>query len=250
MKIIKQIINFIFPKYCVCCNRRLMEGEECVCTACTLMMPRTDYHLLEHSPLEKNYWGVIPIEKAVSLFHHDGEVSRRIIYSLKYWKRPDVGRWAGRFYAEELKATTNFFDGIDCIIPVPLSWHRKMKRGYNQCYEIALGIKAVTGIPICDNAVKRIKNNPSQTTKNRTERKDNVEGIFKITDSAKISGRHILLVDDVTTTGATLLSCAKEIARAENVRISILTLSLATKTPVPKAGEKVDESLFGLTLVE
>lgn len=248
--IIKQIINFIFPRYCVSCNKRLMDGEECVCTVCMLMLPRTDYHLLEHSPLEKKYWGIIPIEKAVSLFHHDGHVARRIIYSMKYWKRPDVGRWVGKFYAEEIKQKTEFFNGIDTIIPIPLSWHRRLKRGYNQCYEIALGINAITGIPICDNTIKRIKNNPSQTTMNHIERKENVEGIFKLNNPSNIRGKHVLIVDDVTTTGSTLLSCAKEIMKAGDVRISILTISLASKTPIPKAGEEIDDSLFGLPLID
>ena len=118
----------------------------------------------------------------------------------------------------------HFFDDIDCIIPVPLSWSRKLKRGYNQSNEIAKGIQEVTGIRVEEHIVKRTKFKSSQTHKGRWGREENVRGLFKLTHPEKVRGKHILLIDDICTTGATMVSCGKEIAKAGNVKISILTL--------------------------
>ena len=118
-----------------------------------------------------------------------------------------------------------FFDGIDCIVPLPLSKKKLRKRGYNQCDYIAGGISRATGIPIIKDAVKRTTANETQTHKNRDERWKNVEGIFTLSDATKLEGRHILLIDDILTTGATLASCAKTIEDGCNCRISIFTLA-------------------------
>ncbi len=167
------------------------------------------------------------------MFHHDGERTRRIIYHIKYWGHPEIGTHMAQFYAEELKTDTSFFDTVDAIIPVPLHWRRQLKRHYNQSHYIARGISKRTNIPILKNVMKRVKNNPSQARKKGLERKENVEGIFLLQHPERIAGKHILLIDDVVTTGSTLASCAQELAKVPNVKISVLTLAIAAHTAIP-----------------
>lgn len=250
MNILKDITEFLFPRECALCGKRLTGGERSICTNCLLVLPRTDYHTVEHSPLEKYFWTQFPIERAVSFFHHDGKGARQLIHLAKYKGRPNIGYDLAKIYAEEL-ADTGFFSDIDCIVPVPLHWKRQLKRRYNQCEYIARGISAVTRLPLYNNVVKRTTNNASQTTVNHTERKDNVEGIFNLKRPELIEGKHVLLVDDVTTTGATIISCAKELAKANGVKISVLTLALASRSPLPlPKNYEADALVFGMPLME
>ena len=238
-QIISDVLNFLLPRKCVMCGNRLTVSEKSVCTSCYIHLPFTNYHTMEHSPLEQMFWEQFPIERATSFFHYDGKGVHHIIHALKYDSRPDVGYNLSRIYSKELKEY-GFFDDIDCIIPVPLYWKRQMKRHYNQSFYIAKGINKVTGIPIYNNVLKRAINNPSQTTMNSSERKANVDGIFQLKDKEKIEGKHILLVDDVTTTGATITSCAKELAKADNTKISVLTLALGGNAPIPASTSPMD----------
>lgn len=232
------------------CGERLATQEECICTFCYMHLPFTEHHRLEHSPLEKRFWGLFPVEKAVAMFHHDGEETRRVIYSIKYWKKPMVGTHLAEAYTKELKQC-GFFEGMDGIIPIPLHWRRQLSRHYNQSHYIAQGIHQQTGLPVWKDVVKRIKNNPSQARKNGAERKENVKGIFRLTHPERIAGKHILLVDDVVTTGSTLISCAQELAQAPDVSLSILTLAVAAQTALPTPQENTPEaSVFGVPLME
>ena len=130
--------------------------------------------------------------------------------------------------AEELNEV-GFFEGMDMIIPLPLHRNRKRKRGYNQCDFIAEGIKEVTGLPIERDVVLRMVDNTSQTHLLSSERKENVKDIFELKHPETIKGKHLLLVDDVITTGATTISCGKELAKAEGVRISVVSMGYAGK---------------------
>lgn len=213
-------------------------------------LPFTDYHTVEHNLLEKQFWGLFPIEKAVSMFHHNGEHTRHIIYLIKYWGHPELATHLASIYAKELQQV-HFFDDIDAIVPLPLHWLRQLKRHYNQSHYIATGVAEVTGLPIYKNVVKRTENNSPQARLTARERMDNVAGIFRLTRPEAIAGKHILLIDDVTTTGATMTSCAKELAKAPDTRISILTLAVAARTPIPATdADNIEFSVFGLPLME
>ena len=205
---------------------------------------------LEHNLLEKRFWGLFPVERAAAMFHHDGERTRHIIYNIKYWGHPEVGTYLARMYAKELKES-GFFEGIDAIIPIPLHWLRQLKRHYNQSHYIAQGFSMETGLPVWKDVVKRTTNNPSQTRKKGPERIANVAGIFRLLHPERIAGKHLLLVDDVVTTGATLTSCAQALAQAPDVRISILTLAIAAQTAIPALQDNTPEtSVFGVPLLE
>jgi ComF family protein len=174
------------------------------------------------NPLARMYWGKIPVEKVAAYFYFTSQSGQaRMVYGAKYHGFANIAIEVGEMLADEMKG---FFDDIDCIIPVPLSWSRKLKRGYNQSNEIAKGIQEVTGIRVEEHIVKRTKFKSSQTHKGRWGREENVRGLFKLTHPEKVRGKHILLIDDICTTGATMVSCGKEIAKAGNVKISILTL--------------------------
>lgn len=240
ISIIKDIANFLFPQYCICCGERLSKQEKHICISCLANLPRTNSHICSGLPPEQLFWGKIPIERALCFFFHESTGIKQIIWSLKYNNQPDIGRYIAHIFAEEIK-DYGIFDNIDIIIPVPLSWRKRIKRGYNQSDYIAKGISEVTGIPVITNAVKKIKHTESQTNFDNFQRQENVKGIFSVVNPKLIEGKHILLVDDVLTTGATLCSLGNTISQAANVKISVLTLALAGQlkgVPFEKADSK------------
>lgn len=205
----------------------MSPGEEVLCVRCQTDLPRVRTVSFEENDIARIFWGLVPIEKGISFFHYTPHSPySRILFELKYHNHPEVGKTMGRMMAEELKATS-FFDGIDLIVPIPLSRKKKRQRGYNQSDWIAWGISEAIGIPTDTTSVVRTKSNPSQTTLDHRQRRENVRDIFAVRHPESLEGRHILLVDDVITTGATMLSCAETIACACRVRFSVLSLAWA-----------------------
>lgn len=221
------ILDFFFPRYCCMCERRLMSAEVEICAGCLRELNRIGYEGGdEHSVIERLFWGRIPIVRATSMFQYEGENTRRILHAIKYFDRPEAATFLARVAAEELDGT-DFFDGIDGIIPVPLARKKERKRGYNQCDYICRGLSQHTGIPVLEGVAERVVNNPTQTHLDPAQRKDNVKDIFRLVNPARIENKHVLLVDDVITTGSTLLSFAEEIAKATDVSISVFSLAFA-----------------------
>ena len=220
--------SLLFPRCCVVCGSPLSRGEECLCTCCNINLPRTGFHLRKDNPLECLFWGRIPGLKRASsfLFYRKGSDFRRILHLLKSGGYKVLGEVMGRYMAAEL-SSGGFFDGVDMIIPVPLHRKKQKLRGYNQSEWIARGIASVTGIPLCAECMIREKNTETQTRKSTFERWENVEGIFRLCDTVHFEGKHVLLVDDVLTTGATTVACASAFAGVSGIRISVLTLAVA-----------------------
>lgn len=220
--------SLLFPRCCVVCGSPLSRGEECLCTCCNINLPRTGFHLRKDNPVECLFWGRIPgLERASSfLFYRKGSDFRRILHMLKYGGYKELGEVMGRYMSAEL-SSGEFFDGVDMIIPVPLHRKKQKLRGYNQSEWIARGIASVTGIPLCAECMIREKNTETQTRKSTFERWENVEGIFRLCDTVHFEGKHVLLVDDVLTTGATTVACASAFAGVSGIRISVLTLAVA-----------------------
>jgi len=190
-------------------------------------MPRTDFHLHADNPVERMFWGKIPLVRASSFFYyHKGSDFRNILHLLKYDGRQDLGETMGRFVAAEL-LSVDFFRDVDVIVPVPLHPRKQKSRGYNQSECIAHGISGVVGIPVDAFSISRKKHTETQTRKSAYERWENVEGIFCLHHPERFSGKHVLIVDDVLTTGATITACADAFGEVEDVRFSILTLSVA-----------------------
>ena len=224
----RRLLDLIAPRLCVVCGQRLSVTEETICSKCNFHLPRTGFHLNAYeNEMAKLFWAQIPIERATAFFYYEPHAeTANIIYELKYKNRPEIGTTVGRMLAKEIQSS-GFFDGIDGIVPVPLAKKRLRQRGYNQSEEIAQGISEITGLPIIPKAVCRTVFEGSQTNKGRWDRQENVEHVFELTDAQSVSNKHLLLIDDVVTTGATCIACAKALCQAGNVRISILSLAFA-----------------------
>lgn len=199
-----------------------------MCACCNHNLPRTGYSKTAYdNRLVRLFWGRIPIEKGSAFFFYKSRsATSNLLYQLKYGGHPEVGERLGRIVAAELEQD-GFFDGITALIPVPLARQREQERGYNQSVEIARGVSAETGIPVFDNVLKRITFHGSQTQKDRWERSENVEKAFRLLDSSAVSNQHLLLIDDVITSGATLVAAANELLKAVNVKVSVLSLGFA-----------------------
>ena len=223
-----RLLDLISPRLCVVCGQRLTISEETICTKCNLHLPRTDFHQDPYeNEMAKLFWHQIPIERATALFYYEAHSeTANILYELKYKNHPEIGEVMGRLMAKELQPS-GFFDGIDGMVPVPLAKKRQRQRGYNHSMEIARGISEITSLPIYNKVARRSVFEGSQTNKGRWERNENVEGVFELKDATAIQGKHLLIVDDVVTTGATVLACAKELCMAGNVKFSILALGFA-----------------------
>lgn len=222
---LSRLIDLIAPRACSVCGRRLVPGESVMCAACNRHLPRTHFEDDAYdNEMAQLFWGRIPIERAGALFfyHAQSEVSR-MIYALKYGNHPEFGEQLGQMVAEEY-LEKGFFQGIDSIIPVPLSRSRQRQRGYNQSMEIARGVSEVTKISILKDTIKRTKFVESQTHKSRLSRAENVEDTFKVLDSSPILNKHILLIDDIVTTGATICACGQALQQSGKIYISVLSL--------------------------
>lgn len=220
-----RLLDVVAPRLCVVCGRRLSLSESVLCASCNMHLPRTGFQLnANDNPMARLFWGLVPVERAAALFFYEAaSPTSRIIYDLKYHDHPEIGVEMGRLLGREF-ADAAFFDGIDAIVPVPLSRSRQRHRGYNQSRCIAKGIADTTGLPLCDKALRRTKFKKSQTQMRHWERQENVADVFMLRDAEVVSGKHLLLVDDVVTTGATMAACARELLKAGGVRLSFLSL--------------------------
>ncbi len=227
VRFIEDFIGLFYPKLCSACGAPLLQQEKYVCTQCLYNLPRTNYHYTDGNPVEQAFWGRTEIVAATAYYFFEKE-SRfaKIIHELKYRGKKEIGIEMGKIFGAELKENSRF-DEVDLIIPVPLHWKKQKKRGYNQSEFIASGIAESMGKSIDINILYRAEETETQTRKSRYERWENVENIFRLKSVDKITGKHILLVDDVITTGATLESCATTLLKGNNTRVSIATLAMA-----------------------
>lgn len=229
MKLWTDLREFFFPRICPICGKKLLLTEEILCTGCLTGLPYT--HIL-NSPgneMERSFWGRFPIRRASSLcYYARGSKISSLLHDMKYHGARTACIQMGELLASELHPS-GFFEGIDCLIPVPLHPRRQRTRGYNQSELLARGISAFTGIPVCTDALHRIHHNPTQTHKHGYERWLNAENLFALSDKAlpTLQHKHIMLVDDVLTTGATLTACADVLVSIPGIQISLVTLAWA-----------------------
>ena len=223
MKWISDLIDLIFPRHCAVCGEVLSRQERDICLNCLCTLPRIEpQHKQE---IEQAFWGKVEIERATSfIYYRKGSPYNALMHRLKYNNAPEVGTRLAEMAAKEL-LESDFFNGITRIVPLPLSKSKQRKRGYNQSEYIAKGLSNVTGIPIDTRLMVRDIPNETQTHKNRDERWENVKEIFSVTTPYTLNNEHILLVDDILTTGATLCSCATTMRTWYNCKVSIFTLA-------------------------
>lgn len=228
-KWIESIIDFFFPKVCLYCGAPLVEGEEYICSECLLNLPRTNFHLKHDNETEQLFWGKVRIERAISfLYFQKKGIIQQLIYHLKYRGEKKLGLLMGKLMGNEIKGTS-FFNDIDLLVPVPLHPVRLKRRGYNQAEWIALGVSEITGIPVCTDNLYRSIENDTQTSQKVFERWQNTRNIFRIKSPSSFDGKHLLLIDDVLTTGATLISCIETVERYSSGKVSVLTLAHTKK---------------------
>lgn len=224
------LLGLLFPRVCEVCGETLCHGEEVMCLHCLTGLPRTMVHREPFNTMHERVAGKVPVERAASYFYyyHDSPY-RAIIHQAKYASRPVVARRIAAMFAREI-APDGFFDGIDLLLPVPLHWRKLVRRGYNQTEAIAEGVADVIGLPIGDNLVAS-RSHGTQTARGAYARWMNTRDVYDVAEPVGLAGRHVLVIDDVMTTGATLLACIEAIHRASpTTRISLLTLALARLT--------------------
>jgi ComF family protein len=223
--IFDDLISLLFPRICNACGDRLMKNEKLICTSCFVNIHRTGYHLIPENIVEKTFWGRCELERVAvfSIYNKDSGI-RKLIHNMKYRGIKEIGSELGRIYGNDL-VESDFLDGIELIVPVPLHPSKERIRGFNQSAEIAEGLSASTGIPAANDILTRSSFSHTQTKRKREDRWSNVEGIFGVTDYERIEGKHLLLVDDVITTGATIESCATELLKGKNVKVSVVALA-------------------------
>ncbi|MCI7140210.1 phosphoribosyltransferase family protein [Alistipes sp.] len=220
----------LFPRHCAVCGAPLVRGERTVCTLCRTTAPMTGYWREADNPVFRRCWGLIPVERASGfLFFVRGSGWRKLIHSFKYrgaWRTArEMGAWYGRFLAE-----SGLYDDVDLVVPLPLHPFKRCRRGYNQSEYLAEGIARQLGVPVERHAVYRRRNTASQARKALRERAANVEGAFAVRRPERLAGRHVLLVDDVMTTGSTLIACAAEMLRAvPDCRISLAAFAVSRR---------------------
>jgi ComF family protein len=223
---LNNLLHLFFPRLCVLCDHLLTEDEKHICMHCFCDLPRTNYHKRLFNPLLKLFAGTTQINTISSflLFEKDGKV-QRLIHSIKYFGNKQLAKYLGRIAAFETKED-GIFRGIDLLIPVPLHPKKQWKRGFNKSEWIAKGMETVCQCPIVTDVLFRKKHTDTQTRKSIYERHLNVEEIFSLKNADSLQGKHILLIDDVITTGATLNACIKTLSAIPDLRISIFSLSV------------------------
>jgi ComF family protein len=224
---IEALISLFYPDICYICDNPVVEGEKHICLYCLCKLPQTGYHLHLSNPAEERFRGRFAYQRISSYLHFEkGGYTQKVVHQIKYKNSEDFGIWCGQLMAEDMQAS-GFFAGIDLIIPVPLHKKRMKKRGYNQAEALAKGLSKRCGIPVNKDSLLKIKANVTQTKKGRYERWLNSTDTFIVAYPEMLSGKHVLLIDDVLTTGSTLEACARQILACEDVKISILTLAIS-----------------------
>jgi ComF family protein len=220
-------VNLLYPRVCPCCGQNLFKQENLICTKCLYFIPKTNFHHFKDNPVARLFWGRVNIENAMAYYFFDkGSKFQALIHNMKYRGQKEIGYEMGRIFGNELKVS-NVFSKIDLVIPVPLHARKQRIRGYNQSEWIARGIAERMEKPLDTKTLFRAVESETQTSKTRYERWKNVENIFKLKIADALKNKHILLVDDVVTTGSTLEACARVLLTIENTKVSIATLAMA-----------------------
>lgn len=224
--ILRSLRTMIYGDGCIFCGGYTEEGMHSICNRCRFEIPLTNYQLEADNPVKERFDGIVPVEQASALFFYMGgsrwqEIVHRFKYSGKWQLAYALGRWYGALLSE-----SGLYDSVDIIVPVPLHPLKAIKRGYNQSRYIADGIAREMHLSVDARSVRRLRNNPSQAHRSASDRWENVESLFGVRSVESLRGKHILLVDDVLTTGATIASCIKAIQDAvPDCKVSVAALS-------------------------
>ena len=224
--LLTNLVSLLYPDLCVICGEPLIENEKYFCFACFFKLPRTNYHFIPENQTIERFAGKVSLAKASSyLYYNKGGIAQKLIAEIKYKGNQNLGIWIGSYLANDM-ISSGFFQGIDYLLPVPLHRAKEKKRGFNQAEKLARGISQVTKIPLETINIFREKSNTSQTRKGLFDRWMNTRNLFQLKNPDLYNKKHILLIDDVLTTGSTLEAVTQSLLKSQDVKISILTLAI------------------------
>ncbi|HMQ49022.1 MAG TPA: ComF family protein [Saprospiraceae bacterium] len=219
--------GLFYPNLCLACNKNLPPGQEILCITCQFKLPKTNFHQEKENAFTERFWGRVPLHAGAALYYFSkGGRTQQLVHALKYEGKKQVGSKLGHIYGQQLKETPLFHD-VNLILPVPLHPQKERQRGYNQSALFAEGLSQSMQIPWSGKHLLRTAYTQTQTQKTRMERFANVEQAFQVPRPADLEGKHLLLVDDVMTTGATLEACALRLLEVPSVRLSMATIAIA-----------------------
>lgn len=224
---LQNLINLFFPKVCFACTNPLVDNEKHICTNCRHDLPVTNFHFDKSEEVKKVLYGRVKIEMGTSLLRFQKKgIVQHLIHNLKYKGYQEVGEFLGVWLGEELK-TVDAYKDVDIVIPVPLHRTKLKKRGFNQVAKFAKEIANSLNANYSDSVLIKIYDTKSQVNKSRLARWTDSKEIFSIQNLEQINNKHILLVDDLITTGATIEACSNQLLKAQNVKISVATMAIA-----------------------
>lgn len=219
------IFNLFYPELCSICKSQLVKGEKAICISCISDLPITNFCNLTNNTVETSFYGRIPIEEATALFYFFKKGSiQELIHNLKYRNQQQVGTVLGEWLGDDL-LQSNRFKNLDFIVPVPLHQKKMKKRGYNQVTTFGQSLSKKLNVPYNDTILKRITSTKTQTKRLRFDRWKNVQELFVVEQPEFVENKHILLIDDIITTGATLEACCKAFENSKNIKISIACMA-------------------------
>jgi len=227
MFLLDDLISLVYPRICLACGNSLVKSEQVICISCNFHLPKTNFHLERENMVSKLFWGRVNIQNAASYYYFQkGGKIQHLIHQLKYNNRKEVGIYIGKQYGAELKKS-QLFGNIDVIIPVPLHKKKLKQRGYNQSEIFAEGLADSLNVKVYKDILFRAVETDSQTRKSKFNRWENVKEIFQLKNTDILKGQHILLADDVVTTGATIEACATTLLEIPGTKVSVVTIACA-----------------------
>ena len=226
-RVFNDFVALFYPRLCLACEYHIPPRDQVICISCQYQLPKTKFHLERENAFTQRFWGRVPVDAGAALYHFTkSSKTQQLIHQLKYQGKRQVGIQLGQLYGKALKASP-YFEKVERIIPVPLHPRKQKIRGFNQSAQFAQGLSESMQIPWSENNLIRTTMSESQTQKSRMDRFANVQAAFQVKNEKEISGKHLLLVDDVMTTGATLEACALQLLKVDGVKVSMATIAIA-----------------------
>ncbi|HFA51901.1 MAG TPA: ComF family protein [Bacteroidetes bacterium] len=224
---VRDLVYLLYPHLCLACGRNAPPYGQDICTPCKATLPESNFHHQKVNPFTEKFWGRLHLQTgaALYLFTKKGKVAQ-LIHNFKYQGKKEIGTALGRRYGHALNRAEHFRE-IDCIVPVPLHWKKLRHRGFNQSEMFANGLSESMGVPVIKDGLERLSFTSTQTKKSKLGRLENMEGVFAVKKPKRLEGKHILLVDDVLTTGSTLEACGIELLKVPGAKLSMVTIAMA-----------------------
>jgi ComF family protein len=229
MALINDFMSLIYPRHCEACGTNLLKHEEFICNLCLINLPKSNYHSNTDNELSYVFAGRIPLQHALCfyLFEKSGRV-QKLLHAIKYQNQKELAEYLGKLYAKDLKQNKILKD-VEVVLPIPLHSKKLKLRGYNQSEWFAKGIASELDLKIDTTSLKKSNATNTQTNKKKFERWENVEGVFELENKAALVNKHVLIIDDVITTGATIEAAWQVLKDVEGIKISVLSLAFAAK---------------------